>query len=594
MIEFPKPTVEQYFTSYNIGDFSVSPDGEKLFFSTNLNGKENIWAMDTADRYPYLFAEKNEATNFVKFDPDGRFVLAGFDKDGDENYQIYAIGPNGGVPQPLITGGPDEKYYFASLSEDGKRIYYNTSKDNESFLNSKVYNLETDEHELLFEGDDAATYIADISSDEKNIAYLKMYANTYILGMIQTEAGYEYVTPDRDNVHTVGDIHFINKDEVWFATNYESEYAYLAKYNLTDQEFSKVMDFGDESVTSVIFNKETNKLYIVTEKGVGDKLYYYDLNTQTSDEISIPFESIDQYVTSRSGDLFVLAGSAVSPVNIWRYDGDSWIQLTKNQVLGVTGDDMVDPETVKYESYDGLEIEALLFRAKEENSNGYTIFWPHGGPQAAERKFYRAMFQMLLNRGYNIFCPNFRGSTGYGASFVKMVEQDWGEGPRLDNVEGIRWLFDQGISSPEKLFLVGGSYGGYMALLLHGRHPEYFKAVVDIFGVSDLFTFYNSVPEHWKPIMERWVGDPERDIEKFTEDSPTTYLETMTKPMLVIQGAKDPRVVKEESDQIVKKLRNAGRTVEYLVLEDEGHGFSKKENEIKVYETMLEFLEKHQ
>jgi dipeptidyl aminopeptidase/acylaminoacyl peptidase len=241
-----------------------------------------------------------------------------------------------------------------------------------------------------------------------------------------------------------------------------------------------------------------------------------------------------------------------------------------------------------------MEIEALLFQAKEENRNGYTVFWPHGGPQAAERKFYRAMFQMLLNRGYNIFCPNFRGSTGYGASFVKLVEQDWGEGPRLDNVEGIRWLFDNGISSPDKLFLVGGSYGGYMALLLHGRHPEYFRAVVDIFGVSNLFTFYNSVPEHWKPIMTRWVGDPETDRERFEKDSPITYLSTMSRPMLVIQGAKDPRVVKEESDQIVEELRNAGREIDYLVLDDEGHGFSKKENEINVYRTMLEFLEKHQ
>lgn len=251
-------------------------------------------------------------------------------------------------------------------------------------------------------------------------------------------------------------------------------------------------------------------------------------------------------------------------------------------------------KTITYKSFDGLEIEALLFRAKEENSNGYTIFWPHGGPQAAERRFYRAMFQMLLNRGYNIFCPNFRGSTGYGASFVKMVEQDWGEGPRLDNVAAIKWLFDQGISSPEKLFLVGGSYGGYMALLLHGRHPDYFKAVVDIFGVSSLFSFYDTVPEHWKPIMERWVGDPERDKEKFEKDTPATYLDSMTKPMLVIQGAKDPRVVKSESGQIVEKLRGQGRTVEYLVLEDEGHGFSKKSNEIRVYKTMIDFLEKHQ
>lgn len=133
-----------------------------------------------------------------------------------------------------------------------------------------------------------------------------------------------------------------------------------------------------------------------------------------------------------------------------------------------------------------------------------------------------------------------------------------------------------------------------MALLLHGRHSEYFKAVVDIFGPSDLFTFVKSVPSHWKPMMDLWVGDPERDKERFIKDSPITYLENMTKPMLVIQGAKDPRVVKEESDQIVAKLEGLGREVEYLVLEDEGHGFSKKENEIKVYRLILDFLEKYQ
>lgn len=156
----------------------------------------------------------------------------------------------------------------------------------------------------------------------------------------------------------------------------------------------------------------------------------------------------------------------------------------------------------------------------------------------------------MLNRGYNIFAPNFKGSTGYGSSFVKLVEQDWGYGPRLDNVEGVKWLINEGITDPEHLFLIGGSYGGYMSLLLHGRHWEYFKAVVDIFGPSDLFTFVNSVPPHWKPLMERWLGDPERDKERFVTDSPVTYLETMTKPMLVIQGAKDPRVVKEESTYI--------------------------------------------
>ncbi|MGF7125474.1 dipeptidyl aminopeptidase/acylaminoacyl peptidase [Natronobacillus azotifigens] len=342
-------------------------------------------------------------------------------------------------------------------------------------------------------------------------------------------------------------------------------------------------------------DKENQALYLVTEKGVEDILYRYDLASSELLKTGTPVDVIEKLHIAKSGTLYLLGRSGTVPLNLFQSIGaGEWKQLTNNRVLGLNSTDMVEPDVVAYTSFDGLEIESLLFKAKPEYDNGYTILWPHGGPQASERKMFRSMFQAFLNRGYTIFAPNFRGSTGYGSSFVKMVEQDWGEGPRLDNIAAIEWLFEKNISSPEKLFLVGGSYGGYMALLLHGRHPEYFKAVIDIFGPSDLFTFVNSVPPHWKPIMERWLGDPERDKERFIKDSPVTYLDGMTKPMLVIQGAKDPRVVKEESDQIVAKLRDKGRDVEYLVLDDEGHGFSKKENEIKVYSLMLDFLEKHQ
>ncbi|GAA3716174.1 S9 family peptidase [Salinicoccus jeotgali] len=594
MISFPKPAVEQFFSSYNINNFTVSPDGERVLFSTNIDGKVNIWAMDQPDTYPYLFGKKDEAVSFIKFDPKNRYVLAGYDNDGDENFQIYALSPKGGLPKPLVTGEPDEKFFFSKTSRDGDRIYYGTSKGNENYLNTEVYDLKNGETRILHEGEGAPTYLVDISDDETNSAYLQVLSNTYMLGFIKTPAGIDYITPDETVVQTVSGMTFVKDDEVWFATNYGSEYTYLAKYNLTDKVFSKVMDFGNESVSGLQFDRHHNMLYINTERGVSDWLYYYDLNHDMSDEIKVPFDVVRQLAVTKDGTLYALGGSATEPFNIWKYNKEKWSALTKNRVPGVTARDMVEPESIFYESFDGLEIEALLFRAKGGNHNGYTIFWPHGGPQAAERKSYRAMFQMLLNRGYNIFCPNFRGSTGYGASFVTYVEQDWGEGPRLDNIEAIKWLFDNGVSSPDTLFLVGGSYGGYMALLLHGRHPEYFKAVVDIFGVSNLFTFYNSVPEHWKPIMKRWIGDPEQDKERFERDSPITYLDTMSRPMLVIQGAKDPRVVKEESDQIVEKLRDAGRDVEYLVLDDEGHGFSKKANEIKVYKTMLRFLESHQ
>lgn len=595
MITFPKPKVEQFFRSYAITNFTVSDDEKKLIFSTNLNGKMNLWAIDLPGEYPYLFAQVDESSNFLKIDPKNRYVLAGFDKDGDENYQIYALPYEGGLPQKLITGQADEKYYYSHLSEDGERIYYITSEDNPSFMNTRLRNLSTGEDELLKQGEEAPTRLLAVSPNEKAFVYLQSYANTYATAHVITEGEKHYLTPDPEQVHVVYSPSFTDDENIYFITDYGADYSYLARFNLDTKKFEEVLSIDGESITSIKWDKERESFYIITEKGVTDFLYSYNLAKGALKKIDTPVDVMYKIHIAKSGTLYLLGLSAQQPMNIFLLEeGSDWKQITKNNVLGIDEDQMVDPEVVSYTSFDGMEIEALLFKAKPEFDNGHTIFWPHGGPQAAERKSFRAMFQSFLNRGYTIFAPNFRGSTGYGAEFVKLVEQDWGHGPRLDCVEGIKWLFDQGISSPDKLFLVGGSYGGYMALLLHGRHPEYFKAVVDIFGPSDLFTFVKSVPPHWKPIMERWLGDPERDKERFIKDSPVTYLETMTKPMLVIQGAKDPRVVKEESDQIVAKLKDLGREVEYLVLEDEGHGFSKKENEIKVYQLMLDFLEKHQ
>lgn len=593
MIKFRKPTVEQFFQTYVITDFTVSEDEQRLIFSSNLNGKMNVWAMDIPDQFPYLFAQRNESCNFLKFDPKNRYILAGFDQDGDENYHIYAIPFEGGLPQPVITGEAEDKFYFSQLSEDGERIYYMTSEDNPSFMNTRIRNLHTGEDQTINVGEQAPTSLACVSPNEKAFVYLQVYANTYVIGYLQIEDEQYLLTPDHEKVHITLSPVFIDDETVYFITDFEANDAYLAKYNIRKDEFQVVLKIADESMTDLKWNKHTGKLYIVTEKGVTDYLYTFDPESEELKKVTTPIDVIYKIEIAKSGTIYLLGLSATIPTNIFQLAGDEWKQLTKNNVLGVSEEQMVEPEIVSYPSFDGIEIEALLFRAKPEHDNGYTIFWPHGGPQAAERKTYRSMFQCFLNRGYTIFAPNFRGSTGYGSEFVKLVEQDWGHGPRLDCIYGVEWLYEQGITDSDRLFLVGGSYGGYMALLLHGRHAEYFKAVVDIFGPSDLFTFIKSVPPHWKPIMERWLGDPDRDRERFIRDSPVTYLDGMTKPMLVIQGAKDPRVVKEESDQIVAMLEEKGGDVEYLVLEDEGHGFSKKENEIKVYQRILDFLQKH-
>lgn len=591
MLNFKKPDVEQFFRTFVIQNFTVSPTENQLIFSTNISGKYNLWAMDLPTNFPYPLTFIDQSCQELIFDKNGRYVIAGFDKDGDENTQLFAIQPKGGELLPIrVQGG--ERHMNPLLSEDGKRIYYTSTKGNSMFLNTYCYNLESGEERIINEGKKAATYLLEMSKDETMFIYFRHYANTYTLAHLVKDGEEHLLTPRTEKQHTTSSVLFVSDKELYLITNYNEDFSYLARYTIPTRKFEKVFALEGEDFQSIKFDENDDSLYIISSKGVEDNLYQYSLQTGEAEKQEIPVSVIDKLILTKSSNLYLLGKSATKSLNIYKLEktDDNWIACTNFGVPGVTEDELCEPEVVKYSSFDGLEIEALFFRAKEEVNNGHVILWPHGGPQAAERKSFRALFQFLVHRGYSIFTPNFRGSSGYGLSFMKMVEGDWGHGPRLDNIQGVEWLINNGYVIRENVLLMGGSYGGYMALLLHGRHAEYFKAVVDIFGPSDLFSFIDSVPEHWKPAMNQWVGDPIKDKEKLIEYSPITYLENMVKPMLVIQGANDPRVVKAESDKIVKALQERGVNVEYLVLEDEGHGFSKKENEIKVNRTILEFF----
>ncbi|MCM3135183.1 alpha/beta fold hydrolase [Paenibacillus polysaccharolyticus] len=596
MIQFPKPDVEQYFQTYRISHFAVSADEKKLYMDSNLNGQPNIWAMDLPGGYPYPLTYLNQSSQFIKADPQGRHLLTAFDRDGNENYHLYALPPEGGVPLPIVPADPSDRCYYAHLSEDGKRLYYNTSSGNPNYMNARLRDLETGEDKLLYQGEEVTSSLIAVSPNEEAYVILKMYSNTYQTAHLHRNGESHAIVPVTERQSQVPYVLFAGNDRLLLITNDNSAYAYVAEYVIDTGEFRALCHIEGEDVEEIRWHEASETLFIWTMTGPEYHMYVLEKDAEKPRRMDMPLDTIEQVNVTKSGNVYILGRGAVQPHNIYRLvaDAESWEPLTANRVTGLNPDDLVYPDVVRYNSYDGLEIEALLFKAKPEKANGYSVFWPHGGPQASEAKFLRPMFQLLLAQGYNLFAPNFRGSTGYGAEFVKMVERDWGEGPRLDCVAGIQWLFDQAISSPERLFVVGGSYGGYMTLLLAGRHPELFRAAVDIFGPCNLFTFLESVPEDWKPMMDRWLGDPVRDRERLTKDSPITYLDQMVNPMLVIQGANDPRVVKAESDQIVAALQEKGVDVEYIVLDDEGHGFSRKTNEILVYRKMVEFLQKHQ
>lgn len=275
--------------------------------------------------------------------------------------------------------------------------------------------------------------------------------------------------------------------------------------------------------------------------------------------------------------------------------------LTRERALGVAPGTLAAGEDASFESHDGLRVSARLYLPSPEL--GYDgprplVYYVHGGPQSQERPdfawFSMPLVQILTLEGFAVFVPNVRGSTGYGLDYSKRVDRDWGGLDRLDHVHAMTEVLplDERLDVG-RAGVVGRSYGGYMTLTLAGRHPELWRAAVDMFGPYDLYTFMDRLPETWKPLFALAVGDPEKDGAFLTERSPKTHIADITCPLLVIQGQNDPRVVEQESRDLVEGLRGRGRDVDYLVFDDEGHDVLKLGNRVRCYDTIVGFFAEH-
>jgi dipeptidyl aminopeptidase/acylaminoacyl peptidase len=587
-IQIQRPEVEQYFHTVEISTFSVSENGEKVVFSTNLNGKYNLWAMDLPHTFPYPLTSVNQNSSIIHIDGKNQTIAATFEKDGDENFQLHYLPLSGGKPIPYNENEHHFTCYHACFTRK-QEMYYSSNHEN-PLLNIYKTDLKSNKTTLIQKGEVAPIVVAAVSPDGSAYIFTETYSNTHAAGFYHSIGEKVSMVPNSTVPHVIKDVRFVDSETVYFVTNYQEEFSYLASFSLSTYEFQPVLRVENEDMKA--FKAHGGSLFIVTEKGVRDHLYQYDITTEKLNFIDSPCDLIKKIELTVDGTLFALGISAHRIDTIFKREANGvWTQLTNNKVLGISDESMLKPEVVSYPSFDGLSIEALLFKPAAEKANGFTILWPHGGPQNAERLKYRPLFQYLVQSGYSIFAPNFRGSTGYGVSFQRMVEQNWGDGPRLDCVAGMDWLIEEGHSRKGQIVAMGGSYGGYMSLLLAGRHSEYFCAIVDIFGISNLLTFLENVPASWRTLMDQMVGNPVKDHDKLVRDSPITYVEQMNKPMFILHGENDPRVKKEESERIVEKLKEKDVHVEYLFFDDEGHGFSKKENEMEANKRIRSFLD---
>jgi dipeptidyl aminopeptidase/acylaminoacyl peptidase len=307
-----------------------------------------------------------------------------------------------------------------------------------------------------------------------------------------------------------------------------------------------------------------------------------------------------------AGDCYAFSFStAVSPTQLWIVSGlDRSVRTrqTHERVLGIPHDWLSPGEDASFSSFDGLRVSARLYLpAPGLGFEGPRplIYYIHGGPQSQERPdfawFSMPLIQFLTLNGFAVFVPNARGSSGYGLTYMKKVDRDWGGDDRLDHVHAMALLRNDPRVDASRAGVIGRSYGGYMTLTLATRHAELWSAAVDMFGPYDLLSFMDRMPETWKPYFAMAVADPrnERDRAFLVERSPRSYIDQLACPLLVIQGQNDPRVIEPESRDVIEHLRALGKAVEYLLFENEGHDVLKFENRVRCYSTITSFFKDH-
>jgi dipeptidyl aminopeptidase/acylaminoacyl peptidase len=601
-----QPLFEQFFAVRRFSSaLAFTADGEHVLFASNISGQFNLWRVGVEGGWPgQLTAFTDDTVRGVAVNPvDGRLLVFA-DHDGDEFHQIYMLDAEGGWPQKL-TDEPQVQHFLggSSWSPDGTNFAYAANARKPTDMEIWIRDADTGETRPVF-GEEMFSFPSGWSPDGTKLLALEFRNNSdSSLHLVDLETDESrLLTPHDDEALFFAGPWARDGSGFYMVTDAGSEFRGLAFYDVSTDSYEWVEE-PKQDVEDVAMSQDGRILaWLVNEDGY-DRLRLRNL--ETGEDLAAPElpAGARPHLTGAEPPLAVSPdGSHVALIlSCPRRPPDVWVvetatgrthTVTDSRIGGLREDDLVEIELVSYPSFDGRDIPAWLYRPDLDGKVPVVVAI-HGGPEAQEKAVYQPVYQYLLSRGIAVLATNIRGSTGYGKSYQRLIQRDWGGGDMQDWEHAVKWLRDQDWVDSERIGVFGGSYGGFAVLTCVTRLPDYWSAAVDIFGPSNLVTFAKAVPPTWKRFIARFVGDPETEADFLMERSPITYVENVKAPLLVIQGATDPRVVKGESDQLVEKLQSLGRTVEYEVFEDEGHGFTKRPNELKAYRLTVDWLERH-
>lgn len=577
---------------------AYSHDGTQIAFIANTSGQHNLWVVPSGGGMArQLTAFQDNAVRSLEWSHDDSRIAFIADVDGNEQHQVYVIDAAGGWPK-MLTNKLDAQYNLAGWSPDDSKLLFSGNDREPSNVDPIEYDMETGELRRLLTG--AIYYAAGYSNDGAYVNVIQVYGNTHQdVWIVETESGEAALaTP-----HEGGAIHYPagwKKDNSGFfmVTNEGREFSNLAFYDLKTGKWDWFFT-PDHDVDSVDISGDGKTMIVRINNGGSSELHGWNLTT--GDKLDLPDFPVGVVLTSDinhdGSKLAICFSSAKESANIYEFDlqTGAMTALSQSMLGGIDLDDMVDPELIHYPTFDGKQIPAWLYKPQNAVDNVPVLLSIHGGPESQERPQYNysGLYQYLLNRGIAILAPNIRGSTGFGISYQQLIHRDWG-GDELKDIEhAAKYLQSLDWVDNDKIGVFGGSFGGFATLSAVTRLPDYWAVGVDIVGPSNLITFLESVPPHWKPMMKTWLGDTVEDRDFLIERSPITYAANIKAPLLVIQGANDPRVVKAESDQMVEIMRENGSEVTYYVDPEEGHGATRTKNRNKWMQMIAEYVERH-
>lgn len=604
-----KYTIAQFMDIVQMTGGAFSPDESKVLVSTRETGIFNAYEINLET------GEQNQLTNSTTdaifshsyFPADDRIVFSR-DKGGNEITHIYVRDPDGSS-RDLIQDST-AKASFYGWSYDKKSMYYGSNARDERFFD--LLKIQVDAagegsvfpSSFIYQNKDGLDPAA-ISLDERYVALVKFITeHNQEMYLLDTRTGEtKHLTPHEGDIAYSPQYFSLDGTRLYFLTNEGSEFMYLASYAIATGERTKVEEAPWDIMYTYLSRNGKYRVAAINNDARTEMKIYDESNGGKLIAINgLPEGDITGVNISDSEKFMVFyVSSSRSPANLFLYNFETGAvkQLSDNMTDEINPDDLVAGEVIRYASFDGMEIPALLYKPKglQEGEEVPALLYIHGGPGGQSRLGYSAMIQHLVNHGYAILAVNNRGSSGYGKTFFAADDRKHGDADLKDCIESKKLLATLPYVDTTKIGILGGSYGGYMVMAALAFAPEEFDVGVNIFGVTNWVRTLRSTPAWWASFRDALfheLGNPyTADSVALYNKSPLFHAKNITKPFIVLQGSNDPRVLQVESDEIVQAARDNNVPVEYVIFPDEGHGFLKEENNIKTSQEILKFLDKY-